>query len=227
MEVLIIGNEAQRNELKLKLEHGNHHLSYLDSSEQIQAAEIQQYEIIFDLNFNGSTEVLREYAQTHNRAIILNMACFSFAQFNEILINTKSKFVGMNAIPSFINKPIAEITLLKADDLSFATGLFQKCNYEIKLVNDRVGMIMPRIVCMIINEACYTLQEGTANIKDINLAMKLGTNYPYGPFEWCNLMGIDFVYQLLHAVYQDTYDERYKICPLLKTKFLLKEKFEL
>ena len=87
-------------------------------------------------------------------------------------------------------------------------------------VGSRVGLVTPRILCMIINEAFYTLQEGTANRRDIDAAMKLGTNYPLGPFEWCDMIGIDKVYRLLESVYADTKEERYKICPLLKTTYL-------
>jgi len=81
-------------------------------------------------------------------------------------------------------------------------------------------MITPRVVCMIINEAFYTVQEGTATEGDIDQAMKLGTNYPHGPFEWCDKIGLNDVYETLEALYQDTHDERYKICSLLKQRYL-------
>jgi 3-hydroxybutyryl-CoA dehydrogenase len=71
---------------------------------------------------------------------------------------------------------------------------------------------------MIINEAYYTLEEGTANRGDIDLAMKLGTNYPYGPFEWAQRIGIHHLVKLLDALHQDTHDERYKVCNLLRNE---------
>jgi 3-hydroxybutyryl-CoA dehydrogenase len=86
-------------------------------------------------------------------------------------------------------------------------------------------MVTPRILFMIINEACYTLQEGTASKEDIDTSMKLGTNYPFGPFEWANKIGIKHVYETLEAIYLDTHDERYKVCPLLKTMYLKGEEF--
>jgi 3-hydroxybutyryl-CoA dehydrogenase len=46
-----------------------------------------------------------------------------------------------------------------------------------------------------------------------------------GPFEWANKIGIKHVYETLDAIYNDTHDERYKICPLLKTKYLRGELF--
>lgn len=73
---------------------------------------------------------------------------------------------------------------------------------------------------MIINEAYFTVQEGTASKTDIDLGMKLGTAYPKGPFEWCEEIGIANVYETLAALYEDTGDERYKICPMLKTEYL-------
>ena len=69
---------------------------------------------------------------------------------------------------------------------------------------------------MIINEAYFTVQEGTAEKDAIDQAMKLGTNYPHGPFEWAEMIGLENVLDLLEAVYADTRDERYKVCPLLK-----------
>jgi 3-hydroxybutyryl-CoA dehydrogenase len=91
---------------------------------------------------------------------------------------------------------------------------------QTECVNSRVGLITPRVVCMIINEAFYTVQEGTATEGDIDQAMKLGTNYPMGPFEWCDKIGLADVYETLEALYQDTHDERYKICSLLKQRYL-------
>jgi len=85
---------------------------------------------------------------------------------------------------------------------------------EFVCVEDRVGLVTPRVICMVINEAYYTLEEGTATRNDIDLAMKLGTNYPYDPFEWAKRIGIKNVIELLEAVYSDTQDDRYKVCSL-------------
>lgn len=62
------------------------------------------------------------------------------------------------------------------------------------------GMIAPRVVAMIINEAHLLLQEGAASAADIDLSMKLGTGYPLGPFEWEALVGVERVRALLGAM---------------------------
>jgi len=50
---------------------------------------------------------------------------------------------------------------------------------------------------MIINEAWFALQEGISTKQEIDIAMKLGTNYPYGPFEWGDKIGLKNIYRLL------------------------------
>src|ERR1700710_2457559 len=47
-----------------------------------------------------------------------------------------------------------------------------------------------RVVAMIINEAYYALDAGVSSKESIDLAMKLGTGYPYGPFEWADRIGL-------------------------------------
>ena len=108
------------------------------------------------------------------------------------------------------------MTALNNDSADKWNTIAQELKLNYKIVDDRVGMVTPRVICMIINEAYYTVQEGTANKNDIDTAMKLGTSYPYGPFEWASIIGLKNVYNVLAAVYDDTKDERYKICQMLK-----------
>ena len=56
-------------------------------------------------------------------------------------------------------------------------------------VDDIPGMVTPRTLVMIINEAACALEEGVSNQDSIDIAMKLGTNYPKGPFEWAEAIG--------------------------------------
>ena len=55
--------------------------------------------------------------------------------------------------------------------------------------------------------------------------MKLGTSCPRGPFAWANAMGVERVYAVLEALWQDTHDEHYKVCPLLSLQALRGEPF--
>lgn len=66
---------------------------------------------------------------------------------------------------------------------------------------------------MIINEAYFTLGESVSSENEIDIAMKLGTNYPYGPFEWARLIGLRNIHSLLEKLTQE--DIRYLPAPRL------------
>lgn len=85
--------------------------------------------------------------------------------------------------------------------------------------------IFTRILVMLINEAADTLYLGVASTSDIDLAMTKGVNYPKGLLKWADDLGIENVVQQLTAL-KDFYEEdRYRISPLLKQKFIQKKKF--
>jgi 3-hydroxybutyryl-CoA dehydrogenase len=144
--------------------------------------------------------------------------------FSEKLNMTLYGFCGL---PTFLNRPLLEVSLYNPENASQLTEVCAALGTDYRVVQDRVGLVTPRVICMIINEACYTLQEGTATIQDIDKSMKLGTSYPRGPFEWANMIGVSRVYEVLEALWQDTHEERYKVCPLLKTMYLRGESFAL
>ncbi len=62
---------------------------------------------------------------------------------------------------------------------------------------DEPGFISARIIAMIINEAWFALGDKVSTEAEIDTAMKLGTNYPYGPFEWGHKIGMKNIYDLL------------------------------
>ena len=76
-------------------------------------------------------------------------------------------------------------------------------------------MVMPRILCMIVNEASFALGERIARRTDIDTAMKLGTNYPLGPLEWGTKIGLDNVRAVLEGLHRDFAEERYRTAPVL------------
>ncbi len=82
------------------------------------------------------------------------------------------------------------------------------------IVPDEPGLISARIISMIINEAFYAKGEAVSTESEIDIAMKLGTNYPFGPFEWSREIGVQHVYQLLLKLSKT--DSRYKPSPLLE-----------
>lgn len=181
--------------------------------------------IIFDFLLAEQPEQLTHYAGRVGLVVFCEATKTQLAALVYREQSLKCHLFGFNGLPTFLNRPVLEVSLYQAADILVLEKTCALLNTEFLVVADRVGMVTPRVVAMIINEACYTLQEKTATQPDIDLSMQLGTNYPFGPFDWANRIGIKHVYELLAALYADTKDERYKICPLLKTKYLRRENF--
>jgi 3-hydroxybutyryl-CoA dehydrogenase len=93
-------------------------------------------------------------------------------------------------------------------------GLLLRAGITAIPVADTAGLIAPRILCTIINEAAYTLAGEIACAADIDTAMKLGTNYPFGPAEWCRMIGPGEVRNVLNAMALE--NERYLPHPALE-----------
>jgi 3-hydroxybutyryl-CoA dehydrogenase len=68
---------------------------------------------------------------------------------------------------------------------------------------------------MIINEAFYALSDNVSSKQEIDVAMQLGTNYPFGPFEWADQIGVNNVLKLLDKLTET--DRRYTPAPLLQS----------
>lgn len=188
---------------------------------QLKINELDSYDVIFDLDFDDSPEQIQHYAELKRKLVIVGSVKVQLEElYAELGARPTCTIIGINALPTFIDRPLLECCATHEIDQVVAQEKLKELGLETRFVKSRVGLVTPRIVCMIINEAYYTVQEGTASRKDIDLGMKLGTAYPKGPFEWSEEIGIDHVYETLEALYQDTKDERYKICPLLKTEYL-------
>ena len=122
-------------------------------------------------------------------------------------------FSRINGWPTFLNRKIWEIATRKEDAVK---DIFKKLEWKYITVADKPGLVSARIISMIINEAYFALGEDVSSKDEIDLAMKLGTNYPYGPFEWCKKIGLKKVYSLLEKL-SDT-DSCYSIAPAMKNE---------
>ena len=213
MRFLIVGDDQHLDMVKSKFgEKWEYDLTMLVDD----VADCSGYDVVMDFVIHEYPEHFESYAALENSIVLLNSVFNSLGELYFTFGKKPAHLFGFNGLPGFFENEVWEISTIDAD-----MELLNQLDIDYVAVSDRVGLVTPRVVCMIINEAFYTVQEGTASKADIDSAMKLGTNYPFGPFEWLDRIGLANVHELLEALYQDTKEGRYKIAPLLKQEYLL------
>ena len=138
------------------------------------------------------------------------------------------RLIGIGLYGTFSKTPRLEIAPSKITRnavLKNAEKILETLGISYSAVPDRAGMIFPRIVSMIINEAVQVYSENIASKEDIDTAMKLGTNYPCGPLEWADKIGVELVYNILVSLQRDFGEDRYRPHPALKEMVDLKLNF--
>ena len=94
--------------------------------------------------------------------------------------------------------------------------LMEQAAIRTYVVKDLPALLLARILAVIANEAYETAHHGVATPTDIDLAMRLGTNYPLGPFEWTSLWSPALVVTLLDALWDAYHDPRYRVSQALR-----------
>ncbi|MDP5273853.1 3-hydroxyacyl-CoA dehydrogenase family protein [Chengkuizengella axinellae] len=105
----------------------------------------------------------------------------------------------------------SEETFLKT--LNFVQETIQKKGI---MVYESPGFVTSRLICLLINEALHTLEEGVASAEDIDTAMRLGYDFRYGPLEMCDRFGLDAVLAALERLFREFGDLKYRPSYLLK-----------
>lgn len=128
-------------------------------------------------------------------------------------LDADDRFARINGWNTFLQRPLAELVAPPASRET-ATAWCTAAGKTPEWLEDVPGMPSARIVSMIINEAYLALEEGVSTREAIDTAMRLGTNYPLGPFEWAASIGLKPVCRLLEILTRE--NPLYSIAPLLK-----------
>lgn len=143
-----------------------------------------------DLLFNCTSERIKALQKTQADIVIINAVTIT----SETL---PQNFIRINGWPGFLQRAIVEATAANESIKKEVEKIFSCFNKSTEWVPDKVGFVTATIISMIINEAYFTVGEQVSSKEDIDTAMKLGTNYPFGPFEWGQKIGLQNVQELL------------------------------
>jgi 3-hydroxybutyryl-CoA dehydrogenase len=183
MILAVLANDLQKKELAVSAFFQKHEVIY---SENNSLWTHHAADVYIDLEFLPSEEKIEQLEKLLPKPVLVNSVI-------ETLSEIHPDFIRINGWPGFLKGSLLEAAA-KKEKQEMATKLFGD---QIVFVKDEPGFVSARVVSMIINEAYFTWDAGISSKEEIDIAMKLGTGYPYGPFEWGEMIGIDRVAKLL------------------------------
>jgi 3-hydroxybutyryl-CoA dehydrogenase len=205
MTIVVLANDSLKEELLAQGLRDEAQVEWVNSISQFsEHADADGY---IDLLFDNDPARIRLLQAITMKPVIIN-------DVTGTLKDLPSNFVRVNGWNSFLKRPIVEASCRQADIVAKAEDVFTAFSKKTEWTPDIPGFISARVVAMIINEAYFTLAEGVSSPEEIDTAMKLGTNYPYGPFEWSRKIGVEKILTLLTVLATDK--ERYEPAALLK-----------
>ena len=211
MNIVVIGSADRAAECRLKF--GEHHNWRVFAG--TAPAFDQRSDVILDFVTPTDADQIKHYPANGSSLVLFDTTVVRLSGIVGQGKLGKEWVFGFCGLPTFVQREVLEVSKLPESQVDLLSSACENLGTAFELVADVPGLVSPRVICMIINEAFYALEEGIATREDIDLAMKLGTNYPFGPFEWSERIGLSNVVRVLNAAYKDSGDDRYRVCALL------------
>jgi 3-hydroxybutyryl-CoA dehydrogenase len=150
--------------------------------------------------------------------IATNTSSISITQLAAV-VSHPERFIGVhffNPVPLMALVELIRGLQTSDDTHAKALALCKAIGKSPITVKNNPGFVVNRILCPMINEAIFTLQEGLATAEDIDNGMKLGCNHPIGPLALADMIGLDTMLAIMQVFYEGFNESKYRPAPLLK-----------
>ena len=154
----------------------------------------------------------------HGTIIATNTSSISITRL-AAATHRPDRFVGMhffNPVPVMALVEIIRGLRTSEATVEAVADLARKLGKTPIGVKNSAGFVVNRILCPMINEAVFALQEGLASAEEIDAGMRLGCNHPIGPLALCDLVGLDVQLAVMEVLYSNFNDSKYRPAPLLR-----------
>ncbi len=194
MKVIVVANAGQEQELALK--KTSREVELIFKNEIPGEEDLKIFDAVFILNQNIHLLTIENFGE---KPVFINSVIDTLSQ-----LQFPKNVSRINGWPGFLQRETWEVA---SENKPEAEGVFKALGWKKNFVKDEPGFVAARVISMIINEAFFALNEKVSTMEEIDLAMKLGTNYPFGPFEWGEKIGLKNVFNLLKKLFEK--DARY------------------
>jgi 3-hydroxybutyryl-CoA dehydrogenase len=204
MQVVVLTNDELKEELLVQGLKETLTVKWIKNPDEFhQFSDAGAY---IDLLFDYNTERIELLKKLPSKPVLINAV-------NGTLKDLPENFIRINGWATFLKRPLVEAAAsekIREGTEKIMTAFSKK----IEWTEDVPGFISARVISMIINEAYFTLAEEVSSKQETDTAMKLGTNYPYGPFEWAEKIGLKNILALLRQLNKEK--QRYQPAALLE-----------
>lgn len=204
MNIFILGKEEQKKEIVSI--PAPEHVSVTFVSEITDLDDSKDFDAFFLLS--GNKEI--NFERFNGKPVYVNQVIDTLSESG-----FPENVSRLNGWPGFLERPLWEVATNNQENHE---PIFASLNRKVIIVKDEPGFVSARVISMIVNEAFFAFGEKISTIEEIDMAMKLGTNYPNGPFEWAEKIGIENIYCLLEKLTEK--EDRYLPAPALKKLYL-------
>ncbi len=122
----------------------------------------------------------------------------------------------MNPVPVMKLVEVIKGLSTSSRTMDVVTGFAKNLGKTVVTSKDRPGFIVNRVLIPMLNEACFALSEGVANIEDVDAAITMGLNHPMGPFRLADWIGLDTVLAIAEVLHRDLGEDKYRPNVLLR-----------